>query len=222
VLALGFVLELPWDIGVPSGFVLSSWSEDAVGERPPQTICDAIGVQAPPSSRHLLTGWAEFKTVTVPVQLPLAASDLAFGQVRADITNRTARRQLGRKVQKHVKRSTGARTVTFVNVVVKSVGSELEDGQAFFEALRLLNAWLVSLGVSFDMRLRPLTIGDLPEFIPYMPTDWHEDGTHVRGPSAPMRLRTELATVRTYTETELSRAFDMFAVVTARTGLAQF
>jgi hypothetical protein len=39
---------------------------------------EAIGVGAPRSSRHTLTGWAEFKTVTVPVQLPLAASDLAF------------------------------------------------------------------------------------------------------------------------------------------------
>jgi hypothetical protein len=38
-----------------------------------------------------------------------------------------------------------------------AIGSDLEEGQAFFRALELLNAWLVSLGVSFDMRLRPVT-----------------------------------------------------------------
>lgn len=223
MLALGFVLELPWDTGVPSGFVLPSWCEDAVGERPTQAICDAISVGAPPSSRHTLTGWAEFKTVTVPVQLPLAASDLAFGHTRPDITGRKAQRRLRRSVHRHIaKRAEQRRTVVFVNVVVETIGSDLKDGQAFFRALELLNAWLVSLGVSSDMRLRPLTVGDLPEFVPYIPTDWHDDGTYERGQSAPMELRTELATVRTYTGPELARALDMFTAVTARTGLAAF
>jgi hypothetical protein len=223
VLALGFVLELPWDTGVPSGFVLPAWSEEAVGERPNQAVCDAIGVGAPHTSRRTLAGWAEFKTVTVPVQLPLAASDLAFGHARADIASKRARRQLKRNVQKQIaERAQQRRTVAFVNVVVETIGNDLEDGQAFFRALELLNAWLVSVGVASDMRLGPLTVGDLPESIPYMPTVWHDDGTYERGRSAPMRLRADPATVRTYNEAELARALDMFAVVTARTGLAAF
>lgn len=223
MLVLGFVLELPWDTGVPSGFVVPSWDEDGAGERPTHAMCDAIGVGAAPSSRHTLTGWAEFKTVTVPVQLPLAASDLAFGHTRPDITGRKARHRLRRSVQKHIaERSEQRRTVAFVNVVVETIGNDLKDGQAFFRALELLNAWLVSLGVSSDMRLRPLTVGDLPELVPYMPTDWHDDGTYERGRSAPMTLRTELASIRTYTEPELAPALDMFAAVAARTGLAPF
>lgn len=224
MLSLGFVLELPWDIGVPSEFVLPSWSEeDAPVGRPTAAMMAAIGVGAPPSSRHTLTGWAEFNTVTVPVQLPLAASDLAFGHARADIRDRKARRRLKKMVHEQIAgRAKQRRTVALVNVVVKTIGNELEDGQAFFQALEMLNAWLISLGVSHDARLRPLTVGDLPEFVPYMPTDWHDDGTYERGRSAPMGLRAELATVRTYTDVELARALNMFAAVTSRTGLATF
>lgn len=222
MLSLGFVLELPWDTGVPSGFVLPSWTEDAAGGRPTQVIRDAIGVGAPPSSRHTLEGWAEFNTVSVPVQLPLAASDLAFGHTRSDIADRKARRRLKKSVQEQVAAAKQRRTVALVNVVVETIGKDLEDGQAFFRALEMLNAWLISLGVAFDARLRPLTVGDFPEFIPYMPTGWHDDGTFERGGSAPMRLRTDLATVRTYSEAELARALDMFAVVAARSGLATF
>lgn len=109
-----------------------------------------------------------------------------------------------------------------MNMTVETVGSEEEDARAFFRSLELLNSWLVSLGVSFDRRLRPLTVGDLPEVIPYMPTDWRDDGTYERGGSAPMRLRDDLTTVRVYTEIELARAVDMFRLVTERTGLATF
>lgn len=223
MLALGFILELPWDTGLPPGFVLPSWSKEAAGTRPTRAACDAIGIQAPPSPLHRLVGWAEFRTVAVPVQLPLAASDLAFGHTRVDITSKWARRRLQRNVRKHIaKRAEQRRTVACVNVVVETAGDDAEDAQAFFRALDLLNAWLVSVGVSHDMRLRPVTIGDLPEFIPYMLTAWFDDGTCERGLSVPMVLRTDLANVRTYSDAELARALDMFAVITARTGLAAF
>jgi hypothetical protein len=223
VLTLGFILELPWDTGLPSGFVVPSWSEEAAGACPARAVRDAIGIQAPPSPLHRLVGWAEFRTVTVPVQLPLAASDLAFGHTRVDITSKRARRRLQRNVRKHIaKRAEQRRTVAFVNVVVETAGDDAEDAHAFFRALELLNAWLVSVGVSHDMRLRPVTIGDLPEFIPSMPTGWFDDGTYERGLSMPMGLRTDLANVRTYSDAELARALDMFAVITARSGLAAF
>jgi hypothetical protein len=221
--SLGFVLELPWDIGVPSGLVVPSWSVLHDAEPPSDDVCEATGVGAPPSTGCALVGWAEFETVSVPVQLPLAASDLAFGQVRPDIPNRMARRRLKGRINKHIaERGKDRRTVAFVNVVVEEVRDDLGDAEAFFRALELLNAWLVSLGVSHDMRLRPLNLGDLPEWVPYMPTAWHEDGSYERGLSVPIKLRDELTHVRTYGPGELQRAITMFDVITSRSGLAAF
>jgi hypothetical protein len=222
VLSLGFVLELPWDVGVPSDFVAPYWSTEGDAEPPSRQMCDAMGVGTPPSEDHALLGWVQFNTVTVPVQLPLAASDLAFGHLRPDVPDQEAVTELAAGVRREVERAVGRRTVAFVSVIVESIGDELADAQAFIRALELLNAWMVSLGVSLDMRLRPLNLGDLPPNVPYMPTLWHEDGTFDRGLAAPMSLRTELSEVRVYTPEELRHAAEMFAIIAAGTGLATF
>jgi hypothetical protein len=223
MLVLGFVLELPWDIGLPQGFIVPSWAEDEDAAIPTDAIREGIGIGPPLSPDHALLGWAVFRTVTVPVQLPLAASDLAFTDTRTDLPDAAAQRRVEAGVQQHIEEHGKARrTVAFVNVPVEDIGDD-RDGHAFFRALELLNTWLVSLGLSFDARLRPLTVGDFPEVIPYMPTAWYADGTFDRGNPAPMRLRTGLQSIRTYDDVELTQALEMFAaVMTAPRGLAAF
>lgn len=53
-----FILELPWDLGVPDDYM----------------------VEVAPGGEELL----RFRTVEVRTQLPLAASDLAFGRLEQD------------------------------------------------------------------------------------------------------------------------------------------
>jgi hypothetical protein len=112
----------------------------------PPALCCRNGLKKPSASvqakrfatrsaweRHARLGtiflwWAECKAATVPVQLPLAASELAFGHARADVTGKRARRRLKRNVQKHIaERAEQRRTVAFVNVVVKTIGNDGED-----------------------------------------------------------------------------------------------
>jgi hypothetical protein len=92
---------------------------------------------------------------------------------------------------------------------------------SFLRALSSLNAWLISLGVVLDNRLRPITMGDLPDVVPVMPTVV-ECGALRHAASTALVLRSQASWVRTYNADELDQARRMLDVVTSGVGLASF
>jgi hypothetical protein len=216
---LGFVLELPWELGVPDGFVVPAWSSDA-DARPGFAIRRAAGLEGPPAAGCGLRGWLTFATVEVPVQLPLAASDLAFAHLRADVTLGDEFRR--RRDELIAGGCRERRTVALATVVVAEGDPELELSRALFDAIGLLNAWLVALGVSHDQRLRPVSVGDLPRVVPCLPAVWRADGTRVNGPTLAATLRDAPVAIRTYSDRELRQASRMFEVIAGDGSYATF
>ena len=220
--ALGFVVELPWDLGVPDDYVASSWTP-ALDDRPIHDHELPPGIVRDPSLAEGLAGWIAFRTVATATQRPLAASDLAFGDLDAERS--APRRYLRRWAARRIMRRPflQRRTVAVVYVPV-AAGEQLSDEDiafTFLGAQSLLNDWLVSVGVLFDDRLRPVTFGDLPPAVPVLPTEVANHTTN-HAPSFPLALHGLINAVRTYTREELEDAEAMLRIVTRRAPLAGF
>jgi hypothetical protein len=179
----------------------------------------------PPTETSVLGGWMQFRSVRVPLQRPLAASDLAFGHLETDLSRR---RRLGRIARTLRVRAVMARahreTRTVVVSYVPTAGFDLpapELSLVYRDALGQLNTYLVGLGVLHDDRLRPLSAADLPPVIPILPTAVDDAGTS-HGPSRLLSLRPSSMTIRTYDEQELEQARLMMRELRAGVPLAAF
>lgn len=195
-----FILELPWELGVPDDYSLHVGSPHDVGLR--------------------------FRTVTVRTQLPLAASDLAFGSLQED-----ADLDGSEKDRRRVERERMTDSPFLVNRTVAAAYVESEHDPPEFEekslsrglarALEALNAWLISLGILLDDRLRPVAPGDLPPLVPVMPAAM-VDGALQHGPSQLFSLHGGDVEVRTYDGGELEAAERILRVVVSEVGLGSF
>lgn len=203
-----YILELPWELGVPDDhrFEVEVPAGDGDGAA---TNCLLL-----------------FRTVSVRTQLPLAASDLAFGSMQQDgqLGGREKRRRARRR--KELTESPFLVRRTVVAVYVPSDADPLMPDQetlapGIWTAVEALNTCLISIGVLYDDRLRPLSIDDLPPLIPIMPAFVNEDRRE-HGPSMVIPLRDPVQTVRTYDEEELDRVNRMVGVIVSDDGLADF
>jgi hypothetical protein len=204
--ATGFIIELPWDLGVPDDHEVS----------PP----------ALPGSREEDRCWLRFRTVEVPTQLPLAASDLAFGDLSGDEASTASERQ---KRAAAVKSFMEQPFLVRRTVVIAYAQCERElqpakndeMAEALRRALKALNDFLVSLGVLFNDRVRPISIEELPPLLPVMSA--HRSGNLFRhGPSQLIPLRAPRTETQTRTTEEMQRVDRMLAIVSSDEGLASF
>jgi hypothetical protein len=197
---LVYILELPCELGVPSDHTTE------VGD----------GV--------VTSCLLRFRTVEIRTQLPLAASDLAFGDFQQDgvLGRREKRRRAKRRKEMTEAPYRVARTVAAVYVPVEEISDDNETlGRGIATALEALNLFLISIGVLYDDRLRPLAIDDLPPMIPVMPAFLNEERLE-HGPSIVIPLRDPVQTVRTYDDEELDQVHRMLGVVASEDGLSDF
>lgn len=203
-----FVVELPWDLGVPDDFEVGPPALAGRGEEE-QGPC-----------------WLRVRTVEVPAQLPLAASDLAFGDLSGDEASSASERQEhAAAVKGFVDRPFLVRRT--VAVVYVQCEHELplakSDGMAdaLRRGLKALNDFLVSLGVLFNDRIRPISIDELPPLLPFMSA--HRSGGIFRhGPSQLITLRKPHEGTQPRTTEEMQRVERMLAIVSSDEGLASF
>jgi hypothetical protein len=203
---LVYILELPWELGVPDDHSVEVEVPSGVGDGA-VTSC-------------LL----RFRTVEIRAQLPLAASDLAFGDFQQDgeLGRREKRRRAKRRAEMTQTPYRVARTVAAVYVPVEKISDDKETlGRGIATALEALNLSLISIGVLYDDRLRPLAIDDLPPMVPVMPAFLNEDRLE-HGASIVIPLRDPVQTVRTYDDEELGQVHRMLGVVASEDGLADF
>lgn len=197
---------MPWELGVPDDLHVGITS----GKEGPDG-----GV---PSTQ------LRFRTVEVPGQLPLAASDLAFGSLHLD--TETSEDQ---KVQREeLARETIARGFSLQRTVVAAYVPADDPPRLKSEpltrgldlALRSLNSWLISLGVLYDDRVRPISIGDLAPAIPVMPVTFVE-GIPKHGKSELFLLQ-KYPEVRKHGSAEMEQVERMLQIVASEKGLSSF
>lgn len=193
-----FILELPWDLGVPDDYEVVAGGEE----------------------------WLRFRTVEVRTQLPLAASDLAFGRLEQDgeLPRKERRRRERKRREMTETPFTRHRTVAAVYVSSEDDPPRFEAeplSRAFGTALDKLNDWLISLGILRDDRLRPIGIGDLPEAIPVMPAAMI-DGEPRHGSGQMFELRDLSLDKRELEPDDLEQAERMLEIIASKEGLASF
>jgi hypothetical protein len=172
----------------------------------------AVGLTDPPAAMCEPAAWMRFRTVNINAQRPLAASDLAFRDTGNRLTGtKTPTGKLDQGVLDAVAVPFPARrTVVLAAVTVDALPSaDVEFAQAFDAALNAVNSWLVALGVTHDSRLRPITDGDLPPWIPTTAIALLGDGQVELADGPPIILRDDI-TVREYSTDELTRTEAMF------------
>ena len=212
VSAFAFVLELPWAVGVPDDYVLN---RPVARERPA-----SLGSTSSPLCR------LRFRTVDVPTQLPLAASDLAFGGFDRDAEASEEEKIRREEVTEGIvaKPFLERRTVVVAYVSSDEDPPRLESeplSKALTVALGGLNAWLISVGILYNDRLRPISLGDLPPAVPVMRA--RLVGTEFEhGPSELFELRKQHEPPRMYGEQELERAERILMIVASEEGLSTF
>jgi hypothetical protein len=198
-------LELPWELGVTDDHTIE---------------VDAPSGEEDGSVKSCLL---RFRSVEVRTQLPLAASDLAFGSLQQD-------GELGRKEKKRRAKQRKEMTETPYRVdrtVVAAYvpGDEDPDKESLLRglstAVEALNSFLIAIGVLYYDRLRPLAIDDLPPMVPVMAAFLNEERLE-HGPSGIIPLRDPVQTVRAYDEGELDQVDRMVGVITSKDGLADF
>ncbi len=203
-----FVIELPWDLGVPDDH--------------------EVGPPALAGRREEEQGscWLRFRTVEVPAQLPLAASDLAFDDLSGDETSSASERhERAAAVRGFVDEPFLVRRT--VAVVYVQCESELpltpsdEMADALRRGLKALNDFLVSLGVLFNDRIRPISIDELPPLLPVM-SSRRSKNVFRHGPSQLIPFRNPLNETQSRTTEEMQRVERMLAIVSSDEGLASF
>jgi|GEM_PF-4226037 len=204
--ATAFVIELPWDLGVPDDL--------------------EVGPPALAGSREEKPCWLKFRTVEVPTQLPLAASDLAFGDLAGDKASTPSEQQeRAAAVKGFVDKPFLVRRTAAVVYVQCERDLRLEKADEMAEALRrglkALNDFLVSLGVLFNDRIRPISIEDLPPLLPVM-SAYRSRSTFRHGPSQVIPLRSPYEETQARTTEEMERVERMLAIVASDEGLASF
>ena len=165
-----------------------------------------------------------FRTTPTRARDQLAAADRAFGSLgKGALGPISARINRFCRAITPSRRLCGRCTVALVYVRSPNAGQLSPDvlSQGFATALATLNQWLISLGVLYDDRLRPLTIGDLPPVIPVFATTVRSQGLeHVPAPS--LVLEAVPVRIRTYDDDELQAAQSMLAIVSQGSRLALF
>lgn len=218
---LTFVLELPWDLGVPDRHTVPVFAPDNGG--PSVAAYDApAGLRATVRGDRRCSGWLSHRTTRVTVQRPLAASDSAFGDCDADASRSRARRALRALVARAImaRPFRTRRTVIAATVIVEE-GEHHAPTVGFARALAGVNDWIVGLGVTHDDRIRPIGLCDIPPVVPMMAGVLqdrqvrHERSTSFVVADAP-------TDVRTYDAVELAAAEAMLAELTSGTDLAVF
>lgn len=203
-----FVLELPWALGVPDDHVIATTCRLAPG-------AEDVEKEQP--------CWLRFRTVSVPSQLPLAASDLAFGSLEVE-GDKEVQKSREEKVKRFIVAPCLAQKTVVAAYVPAGDPPTLESERltlGLSAALDVLNAWLISVGVLYNDRLRPISIADLPPFVPVMPAEI-ESGNFRHGPSLKFGLRELADEPRSYSATEIELAERLLAIVGAGEGLASF
>jgi hypothetical protein len=207
-MATAFVMELPWDLGIPDDHEVGPPALAGRGEEG-HGAC-----------------WLRHRTVEVPAQLPLAASDLAFGDLSGDEVSSASERQERAAAAKAfvVKPFLVRRTVAVVYVQCDRelpLAKSDEMADALRRGLKALNDFLVSLGVLFNDRIRPISIDELPPRLPVMSA--RRSGDIFRhGPSQLIPLRNPHGETQPRTTEEMQRVERMLAIVSSDEGLASF
>ncbi|HEY5942125.1 MAG TPA: hypothetical protein VIT89_04610 [Solirubrobacterales bacterium] len=207
-IATAFVVELPWDLGVP----------DDLEVGPPALAGRGEEEQGP--------CWLRFRTVEVPAQLPLAVSDLAFGDLAGDEASSASERQERAAAVKGFvdKPFLVRRTVAVVYVQCErelALAKSDEMADALRRGLKALNDFLVSLGVLFNDRIRPISIDELPLLLPVM-SGRRSKNVFRHGPSQLIPFRSPLNETQPRTTEEMQRVERMLAIVSSGEGLASF
>lgn len=205
-IATAFVVELPWDLGVPDDLEVGPPAL-AEGKEEEQGAC-----------------WLRLRTVEVPAQLPLAASDLAFGDLSGDEASSAFERQ---ERADAVKRFVNEPFLVRRTVAVVYAQCEREPpltqrdemADALRRGLKALNDFLVSLGVLFNDRIRPISIDELPPLLPAMSARRFE-GHFRHGPSQLIPLRNSHEETQSRSIEEMERVERMLAIVSSDEGLA--
>jgi hypothetical protein len=156
----------------------------------------------------------------------LAASDLAFGAFDRDAEVSEEEKLRREEV---VERLVGTPFFERRTVVLAYVQSDRDPPpmesepltEALDAALMVLNAWLISVGVLYNDRLRPISVGDLPPAIPVM-TAQLVDAKFEHGPSTFFDLRKQQESPRVFAGRELEQAERMLSIVASEEGLASF
>jgi hypothetical protein len=200
---------LPWELGIPDDYEVEIAAERGGKSR------DGV-----------LPARLRFRTVEVPGQLPLGASDLAFGSLHLDIKNDEDENARREEVVRGIigKPFPLQRTVVAVYVPVRDDPPLLEAdplSRGLNSALRNLNAWLISLGVLYDDRVRPLSVGDLAPAIPVIPVGI-ANGKLRHGKSELFHLRKYPEDVRRYDLAEMDQVERMLQIVASEEGLSSF
>jgi hypothetical protein len=200
---------LPWGLGTPDDLQV----EIAAGEEGGPTY----GI--PPTRLR-------FRTVEVPGQLPLAASDLAFGSLHLDVVTTEDEKVRREEIAREIigKPFPLQKTVVAAYVPTDDDPPLLKSrplSKGLSLALRSLNAWLISLGVLYDDRVRPISIGDLAPAIPVMPV-LLVHGVRKHGESELFHLRKYPEKTRTYDLAEMDQVERMLQIVSSEEGLSSF
>jgi hypothetical protein len=211
VTATAFVVEMPWDLGVP---------DEYRPRRPELCLPGADGVEG-----EGVPCWLRFRTVELPTQLPLAASDLAFGDLSGDeASNASEREARAASVQGFVDRPFLVRRTVAV-IYVESVGEirfkSDEMAEALRHGLKALNDFLVSLGVLYNDRIRPISLDELPPLLPVMAAR-RVGGKFEHGVSQLIQLGGGPSETEGRTHGEMEQVERMMAIVSSEEGLASF
>lgn len=204
--ATAFVIELPWDLGVPDDHEVS----------PPQSS----------EPRDETPCWLRFRTVEIPTQLPLAASDLAFGDLSGDESSTASEREeRAAAVKVFMEQPFLVRRTVVVVYVQCERPLQLEKSDEMADSLRIglkaLNDFVVSLGVLFNDRIRPISIDELPPLLPVMSAQRSNDSfRHGTSQMIPLRDPLEVTGARTSNDLELVER--MLAIVSSDEGLSSF
>lgn len=200
-----YILELPWELGVPDDHTVEVEVTSGSGD----------GAAA----NCLL----RFRTVEIRTQLPLAASDLAFGSLQQDgeLGRSEKKRRAKRREEMTESPHLVARTVAAAYVPTEQDPDEETLGRGISTAVEALNSCLISIGVLYDDRLRPLAIDDFPPMVPVMPATLNEDRLE-HGPSTVVPLRNPAQMVRTYDAEELDQVDRMVGVIASDDGFTDF
>jgi hypothetical protein len=203
-----FVIELPWDLGVPDDHEVGPPAL-AGREKKEQDSC-----------------WLRFRTVEVPAQPPLAASDLAFGDLSGDEMSSASEQQERAAAVKGfvdepfpVRRTVAVVYVQCERELPLTPGDEMAD--ALRRGLKALNDFLVSLGVLFNDRIRPISIDELPPLLPVMSARRSTNVFH-HGPSQLVPFSIHLNETKPRTTEEMQEVERMLAIVSSDEGLASF
>jgi hypothetical protein len=92
-----------------------------------------------------------------------------------------------------------------------------------YDVVSEINAFLVAFGVAGDKRLRPLALGDLTHFVPYIPATISRNGAWTYGTAARLILEDPAdPKIRVHDDEVLRRAAHVFDVVSTEDNFARF